>query len=121
MSTCKSQAAVPAAQLARLPGKAGFVAVSPRSATALMRALTSGPVTVAIAASQAFVQYADSAIYNSTCGTVVNHVMALVGFNVGKGPGSPDAFWIAKNSFGARWVGVAGVGEGGVLQCGQLS
>ncbi|PSC67614.1 KDEL-tailed cysteine endopeptidase CEP1 [Micractinium conductrix] len=103
VSTCKSQAAVPAAQLARLPGKAGFVAVSPRSATALMRALTSGPVTVAIAASQAFVQYADSAIYNSTCGTVVNHVMTLVGFNVGKGPGSPDAFWIAKNSFGASW------------------
>jgi C1A family cysteine protease len=68
-----------------------------------MNALTSvGPIAVGISAANGFQQYSSGVMDPSTaCGSVINHVVLLVGYGVDAQTGLP--YWLAKNSWGLTW------------------
>ncbi|KAI3435016.1 hypothetical protein D9Q98_003068 [Chlorella vulgaris] len=101
--TCKSTSAVPKNEITRLSGQ-GYQLVASRSATALMQAVARQPVAFAFAASSGFTWGREKSIYRQDCAPGTNHLMLLVGYNRGSGPGKADAYWIVKNSWGTEWM-----------------
>jgi hypothetical protein len=93
----------------------GHADVPPKDEEALLAALRSGPVSVAIEADRtAFQLYRSGILDNSACGTELDHGVLLVGF----GYDDTDAaagnatvpYWKVKNSWGGSW------GEGGFIR-----
>jgi hypothetical protein len=77
-------------------------------APSIMQAVSQGPVAITFNANGAFQSYAGGIFQASQCPEYgVNHAMAVVGYNATAGVGSPDSYWIVRNSWGAGW------GEGG--------
>jgi len=69
----------------------------------LMNALVNvGPIAVGVSADRGFQQYTSGVMDPATaCGSVVNHVVLLVGYGVDQQTGLP--YWLAKNSWGLTW------------------
>ena len=64
-----------------------------------MRALQSGPVTVALTVCDEAYQFYDGGIMNYDCGEEVNHAVLLVVY----GQEGTKKYWILKNSWSDDW------------------
>ena len=88
---------------------AGAITVAPQpgyatvaaNPTAIMNAVSStGPVVVYFNVQNSFYGYAGGIYQASSCTTeTINHAMLLVGYNATAGVGSPDSYWIIRNSW----------------------
>merc|ERR1712203_486831 len=97
--SCKSSytTAIPAG------GVTGYTDVS-SSSSALMSALNSQPVSVAVEADQSAFQGYSGGIITSGCGTSLDHGVLAVGYD------STQKYFLVKNSWGTSW------GDGGYLK-----
>jgi len=87
----------------------GYSDVTSRSETALMTAVTKGPVSVAIEAdTQVFQFYSSGVLDNVGCGTRLDHGVLAVGY--GTDSALAKKYWIVKNSWGMGW------GESGYIR-----
>jgi cathepsin L len=66
---------------------------------AMLTALNTGPVSVAIEADQQAFQFYSSGVFSKPCGKNLDHGVLLVGY----GTQSGQPFWILKNSWGTSW------------------
>jgi len=76
-----------------------FTDVQTNSDSALMSALTIGPVSVAIEADQAAFQLYKSGVFTADCGTNLDHGVLAVGYGTLNGVD----YWKVKNSWGTSW------------------
>lgn len=74
------------------------------SASAMMRALASGPVSVAINAVDSL-SYYKSGVYSGNCAGQINHAVVVVGYGSLYG----EDYWVVRNSWGSGW------GQGGYV------
>ena len=76
-----------------------FVDVQQNDEDALKAAVAQQPVSVAIEADQPSFQFYKSGIFNTACGTQLDHGVLAVGY------GSQDGmdYWLVKNSWGEVW------------------
>jgi C1A family cysteine protease len=82
------------------------VAVSEKDDSALLAAVTLGPVAVAIEADQSVFQfYHDGVMDSQACGTNLDHGVLAAGFDTDAKSGKD--YWLVKNSWGLSW-GAAG-------------
>lgn len=102
-------------------GVTGYSLVE-QSETALMAALSVGPVSVSVMAADAAFQHYSAGVFNGCSGAATDHGVILVGY--GTDAESGLGYWWMKNSWGASWGedgymklarGVGGDGECGVL------
>jgi C1A family cysteine protease len=77
----------------------GYKDVSAGSETDLMKAVQSGPVSVAIEADQSGFQFYTSGVFDGNCGKQLDHGVLLVGY----GSDSGKDYWRVKNSWGESW------------------
>ncbi|KAL4420951.1 hypothetical protein ABPG77_004580 [Micractinium sp. CCAP 211/92] len=84
-----------------------YVASNP---DAIMAALQTGPVITYFNVKSSFYGYTSGIYPASSCTTeTINHAMIIVGYNKTAGVGSPDSYWIVRNSWGT-W------GDGGYIK-----
>jgi len=77
----------------------GFVRLPTNDYNALLNAVVNvGPIAISVAASEW--QFYDSGVYNSDCGTEINHAVTVVGFGTDETDGD---YWIVRNSWSAGW------------------
>jgi len=87
----------------------GFTDVTVGSESALMEAVSQGPVSIAIEADQSVFQYYTGGVMDATtCGTTLDHGVLVVGYGTDSATGKK--FWKVKNSWGASW------GESGYIR-----
>jgi len=72
-----------------------FADVASDNEAELAKAVTQQPVSVAIEADQTAFQHYKSGVFDSTCGTKLDHGVLAVGYT--------SEAWIVKNSWGATW------------------
>lgn len=85
----------------------GFTDVAPNDPDQLKAAVAQGPVSIAIQANKMVFQLYKSGVFTSTsCGTNLDHGVAIVGYGVEKS----QNYWIVRNSWGASW------GENGYIK-----
>jgi len=77
----------------------GYKDVQQGSETALMNALQTQPISIAIEADQSSFQMYRSGVFKGPCGTQLDHGVLLVGAGT---DGGVD-YWRVKNSWGASW------------------
>lgn len=97
--------------------------VQPSSDEAMMLALSTQPVSIAIQADQRDFQLYQSGVFTGSCGTALDHGVLTVGYGTEKN----EDFYLVKNSWGATWGdnGYIKLGRGdtynnGDGQCGML-
>ncbi|KAM5577642.1 senescence-specific cysteine protease SAG39-like [Rosa sericea] len=78
----------------------GHEDVPANSESALLKAVASQPISVAIDASGSDFQFYSSGVFTGTCGTSLDHGVTAVGYGV-----SDDGtkYWLVKNSWGTQW------------------
>jgi C1A family cysteine protease len=76
-----------------------YVDVTPNSDEALQQAVVLQPVSAAIEADQMSFQFYSSGVLTSSCGTVLDHGILIVGFGSLNGV----KYWKVKNSWGSGW------------------
>ncbi|GJV32168.1 senescence-specific cysteine protease SAG39-like protein [Tanacetum coccineum] len=78
----------------------GHEDVPANSETALLKAVASQPVSVAIDASGSDFQFYSSGVFTGECGTELDHGVTAVGYGT-----SDDGtkYWLVKNSWGTSW------------------
>jgi len=64
-----------------------------------MNALQTSPLSIAIQADQLSFQSYSSGVLTTGCGPVVDHAVALVGYNTS----ASTPYWIVRNSWGSSW------------------
>lgn len=84
----------------------GFADVPANTTAQLRAAIAQQPVSVAIEADGFWFQFYFGGIFNSSCGTDLDHGVLAVGY----GTESGQNFWIVKNSWGSSW------GESGYIR-----
>lgn len=77
----------------------GYTEVTVGDETALLAAVNTGPVSIAIEADQSGFQFYKSGVFSGTCGKKLDHGVLLVGY----GTDSGKDYWKVKNSWGATW------------------
>jgi len=78
----------------------GYADITPNDENAILKAANIGPVSIAIEADRAAFQfYASGILDDSSCGTNLDHGVAIVGY----GTDSGKDYWIVRNSWGATW------------------
>jgi KDEL-tailed cysteine endopeptidase len=92
------------------------------SDTALMTAIVTQPVSVAVEADQSSFQFYTSGVMTAACGTALDHGILAVGYGT-----STSDYYKVKNSWGASWgdngyifLGRGSQYNGGAGQCGIL-
>jgi len=81
---------------------AAYTDVKAGDENALMTALTSQPIAIAIEADQACFQFYHSGVLDDrSCGTNLDHGVLLVGFDTDAS--LKKDYWLVKNSWGASW------------------
>jgi len=84
----------------------GYVRLPTNDYNALLTAVaTVGPIAISVAASDW--QFYDSGVFNTDCGTEINHAVTVVGYGTDSAEGD---YWIVRNSWSAGW------GEGGHIR-----
>ena len=78
----------------------GYEDVPANSESALLKAVASQPVSVAIDAGGSDFQFYSSGVFTGTCGTELDHGVTAVGYGT-----STDGtkYWLVKNSWGTTW------------------
>ncbi|XP_071702870.1 senescence-specific cysteine protease SAG39-like [Rutidosis leptorrhynchoides] len=78
----------------------GYENVPANSESALLKAVASQPVSVAIDASGSDFQFYSSGVFTGECGTELDHGVTAVGYGT-----SADGikYWLVKNSWGTSW------------------
>ncbi|KAI6673070.1 hypothetical protein NL676_000976 [Syzygium grande] len=78
----------------------GHEDVPANSEEALLKAVASQPVSVAIEASGSEFQFYSGGVFNGFCGLVLDHGVTVVGYGT-----SDDGtkYWLVKNSWGEEW------------------
>ncbi|XP_065867933.1 zingipain-2-like [Euphorbia lathyris] len=93
-STCNTEAeGKPSARIT------GYEDVPVNNETALAKVVANQPVSVAIDAGGFEFQFYSSGVFNGSCGTQLDHGVAIVGYGVGYG----KKYWAVKNSWGKQW------------------
>ncbi|CAH9111092.1 unnamed protein product [Cuscuta epithymum] len=77
----------------------GYEDVPVNNEAALKKALANQPIAVAIEAGGMDFQLYESGIFTGSCGTDLDHGVAVVGYGTENGVD----YWIVKNSWGAAW------------------
>ncbi|KAG2238486.1 hypothetical protein Bca52824_092278 [Brassica carinata] len=77
----------------------GYEDVPTKDETALKRAVSYQPVSVAIEAGGRVFQHYQSGIFTGKCGTNMDHAVVAVGYGSENGVD----YWIVRNSWGTRW------------------
>jgi len=91
-----------------------YVNTTPKSASQTKAALAKQPISVSIEADKAVFQLYKSGVFDSTsCGTSLDHAVALVGYGTENG----QDYYILRNSWGTTWgdqgyMKIANVGDG---------
>jgi len=84
-----------------------FIDVEAKSASALMEALSYQPVSIAIDASKLPFQFYKHGVFDSRCGTRLDHGVLAVGYGTEINDDADDAeskdYWLVKNSWGPEW------------------
>ena len=98
----------------------GFVDVPQNVSAQLKAAVALNPVSVAIEADGFWFQFYFGGVFNSSCGTDLDHGVLAVGYGTDNG----QNYWIVKNSWGGSWgesgyIRIADNGDGPGL-CGIL-
>lgn len=75
--------------------------VVPANEEALLKAVAHQPVSVAIDASGAAMQFYSSGVFTGECGSQLNHGVTAVGYGTSDDDGTK--FWLVKNSWGTSW------------------
>ena len=83
----------------------GYEDVPPNDEKALQQAVAAQPVSVAIEADERAFQLYGGGVFDTTCGTALDHGVLAVGYGTQAG----QDYWLVKNSWGAG----GGGGEGG--------
>lgn len=91
--TCKFSASAIAGKIK------SFKDVPKGSCSTLLTFATNQPTSVAVSVNSNFQNYKSGIFADKTCGTSLNHGVAVVGY----GTQSSDNFWIVRNSWGASW------------------
>ena len=77
-----------------------YTDVTSNSPSELQKAVTKGPVSVAIEADQAAFQLYNGGVISKNCGTKLDHGVLVVGFGTDSTLGD---YWKLKNSWGGSW------------------
>ncbi|CAL1393226.1 unnamed protein product [Linum trigynum] len=77
----------------------GYEDVPANSESALLKAVASQPISVAIDAGDSSFQLYESGIFTGECGTELDHGVTAVGY----GESGGMKYWLIKNSWGAQW------------------
>jgi len=86
---------------------AGWKNVKANNEVELKNAVAQQPITVALDASQAFMDY-QSGVFDGSCTTSINHAVVVVGY--GTDSVSGKKYWLVRNSWGTWW------GENGYIR-----
>ncbi|AES66565.1 putative fruit bromelain [Medicago truncatula] len=78
----------------------GYENVPVNDEQALQKAVANQPVSVAIDASGSDFQFYKSGVFTGSCGTELDHGVAVVGYGVGE---DETEYWLVKNSWGTQW------------------
>ncbi|XP_065020482.1 vignain-like [Musa acuminata AAA Group] len=78
----------------------GYEDVPVNDEDALLRAAANQPVSVAIEASGQDFQFYSEGVFTVSCGTELDHGVAIVGYGTSK---DGMKYWIVKNSWGPEW------------------
>ncbi|GMN49077.1 hypothetical protein TIFTF001_018242 [Ficus carica] len=85
----------------------GYEMVPENDENALMKAVANQPVSVSMDAGGKDFQFYSEGVYNGSCGTELNHGVAIVGYGKTQ---DGTKYWLVKNSWGTEW------GEKGYLR-----
>ena len=77
----------------------GYNDVTIDNETALMEAVSKGPVSIAIQANQRAFQFYKTGVLNGRCGDRIDHGVLVVGYGTLNG----QEYWKVKNSWGNDW------------------
>ncbi|KAK8714882.1 hypothetical protein V6N13_042227 [Hibiscus sabdariffa] len=78
----------------------GYEMVPEKDEKALMKAVANQPVSIAIDAGGKDFQFYSEGVFTGTCGTELNHGVALVGYGATL---DGTKYWLVKNSWGEDW------------------
>ncbi|KAK3184001.1 hypothetical protein Dsin_031287 [Dipteronia sinensis] len=78
----------------------GFEDVPANNEKALLKAVASQPVSVAIDAGGSDFQFYSSGVFTGECGTELDHGVTAVGYGV---DADGTKYWLVKNSWGTSW------------------
>ncbi|EEE66441.1 hypothetical protein OsJ_22818 [Oryza sativa Japonica Group] len=89
----------------------GYQRVNPNDEGSLAAAVASQPVSVAIEGSGAMFRHYGSGVFTAdSCGTKLDHAVAVVGYGAEADGSGGGGYWIIKNSWGTTW------GDGGYMK-----